>query len=363
MKRFFGQHAALLVGLLIGAGQPLAQPPVRVEVATVIAAPLQEQLNLSGSLRSPQLSALSSQVDGYVIAVPVQAGDHVQAQQVVISLDDTLPRLELSRLESALREAQSQLEDQQRRSREAARLMNESNFSRSEFESLEAEVVVWEARLAQIQVQTAMQRTRVARHTVKAPFEGVVTAKHVELGQRVSGAIPLLQIASMDPIWAEVQLPEQFLGRVSKDSSLLLKTPAAGATWIESTVSRVVPVSSSGARTFLVRAELPNPDWTLAPGMSIKVRLALATDAGGNALQVPLDAVVRRANGDTSLWLVRPGQAPTVERRLITLGRRAGAMVEVLGDTVSAGDVIVNRGNEGLRNGQAVIVHKARKPD
>jgi RND family efflux transporter MFP subunit len=333
---------------------------MRVEVVAVIEAPLQEQLNLSGSLRSPRLSALSSQVDGYVIEVPVQAGDQVQAGQVVISLDDTLPRLELTRLESALHEAQSQLADQQRRSREAARLMNENNFSRSEFDSLEAEVTVKEARLAQIQAQTAMQRTRVARHTVKAPFEGVVTEKHVEVGQRVSGVIPLLQIASMDPVWAEVQLPEQFLARVHKGSSMLLRTSASDAGWIESRVSRVVPVSTRGARTFLVRSELPNPDWALAPGMSIKVRLSLASNDKGKVLQVPLDAVVRRANGETSLWLVKPGPAPTAERRLVTLGRRAGAMVEVLGGTVTAGDRIVNRGNEGLRQGQAVILHKAQ---
>ena len=73
--------------------------------------------------------------------------------------------------------------------------------------------------------------------------------------------------------------------------------------------------------------------------------------------------MVRRANGETSLWLVKPGQAPTVEQRLVTLGRRTGAMVEVLGGSLSAGDLIVKRGNEGLREGQAVIVHRARETD
>ena len=98
----------VLLSILIASGS-IAQEPARVEVATVIEAPLQQSLNLSGSLRAPQHSALSAQVDGYVTAVPVQAGDRVQPGQVVIALDDTLPKLELERLQSALREAESLL--------------------------------------------------------------------------------------------------------------------------------------------------------------------------------------------------------------------------------------------------------------
>jgi RND family efflux transporter MFP subunit len=325
-----------------------------------VAAPLQESLNLSGGLRSPQLTALSAQVDGYVTGVAVQAGDRVQADQVVITLDDTLPRLELVRLESALVEAQSLLADQQRRSREAARLMNENNFSRSEYESLEAEVVAREARLAQISAQSAMQRTRVGHHTVKAPFAGVVIEKSVELGQRISGPTPLLQIASMDPVWAEVQLPEQYLARVHPGSAIRLQSPAADNDWIDAQVSRVVPVSTQGSRTFLVRSELPNADWALAPGMSIKVQLSLTDTREDEALQVPLDAVVRRSGGETSLWVVVGEDPAVVESRPVILGRRAGAMVEVLEGDIRVTERVVVRGNESLRPGQEVILHHAQ---
>lgn len=357
MKHSLSTFAALLFLAIVVAIPAFAEQPVRVKIATVVEAELRETLNLSGSLRSPQFSELSSQVDGYVIAVPVQAGDHVQPGQLVISLDDTLPRLELQRLEAALREAQVQLKDQQRRSREAEDLMNENNFSRSEFESLQAEVVAREARLVQIKTQTAMQRTRVERHRVKAPFEGVVIEKRVEVGQRISGAVPLVQIAGMDPIWAEVRLPEQYLGRVHTGSALRLQTPAANDTWIEASVSRVVPVSTQGARTFLVRSELANKDWSLAPGMSIKVQLELDSDQGGQTLQVPLDAVVRRTTGETSVWLVVAGKPATVESRPVTLGRRSGPLVEVARGNLRAGDRVVTRGNESLRAGQAVVVH------
>jgi RND family efflux transporter MFP subunit len=345
-----------MLSVLAPAGA-CAQEAARVEVAEVVQAPIRQNLNLSGSLRSPQLSELSSQVDGYVTDVPVQAGDHVQPGQVVIRLDDTLPQLELERLEAALLEAQSQLADQRRRSREAEDLMNENNFSRSEFESLQAEAVAREARLAQIKAQTAMQRTRVERHRVKAPFAGVIIEKRVEVGQRISGAVPLLQIASMDPIWAEVQLPEQYLGRVHAGSTLLLQTPTAGDAWIEASVSRVVPVSTQGARTFLVRSELANKDWSLAPGMSIKVRLELDSGQGGPTLQVPLDAVVRRTTGETGVWLVVPGTPATVDLRPVSLGRRAGPLVEVVRGDIRAGDKVVTRGNESLRAGQAVALH------
>jgi RND family efflux transporter MFP subunit len=355
LNRFLPLCIALALMQVFVSMPVFAQKAVRVRVAAVIEAPLRQYLNLSGSLRASKLSALSSQVDGYVTGVPVQAGDHVQPGQVVVTLDSTLPELELARLESALLEAESLLTDQQRRSREAADLMNANNFSRSEAESLLAEVVVREARLAQIKVQTAMQRTRVDRHTVRAPFEGVITEKHVEVGQRVSGAAPLLQIASMDPIWAEVQLPEQYLGRVRKGSAARLQAPTTGQSWIETSVSRVVPVSTGGSRTFLVRSELPNGGWVLAPGMSVKMQLTLDSQEQGQVLQLPLDAIVRNAAGATSVWLVVDGDPVSVAARNVDLGRRAGHSIEVLAGDIAVGDSVVIRGNENLQAGQAII--------
>ena len=346
---------SLLSLFLLVAVSSQAQSPVRVSVAGVVEAPMNQLLSLSGTLRSPQHTALSAQVDGYVTGIRVQPGDHLEQGQVLLTLDDELPRLEQQRLQAALAEAEALLSDQKRRTREARNLMDENNFSRSEFETLQAEAVAAEARVVQIRAEAKMQDTRVGRHTVKSPFTGVVVEKLVEVGQRISGTTPLLEIARMDPIWADVRVPEQYLGRVHEDSVMHLQSHADGADWIRATVTRTVPVSVGGSRTFLVRAELANSDWQLAPGMSIKVQLTLDSEDERPVLQVPIDAVVRRPGGETRLWVLGEGSPATVSARAVTLGRRSGDRIEVLGGELRAGERVVVRGNENLTEGQKVV--------
>jgi RND family efflux transporter MFP subunit len=234
--------------------------------------------------------------------------------------------------------------------------MDDNNFSRSEYETLLAEQSAREARLLQIQAELEMQRTRVNYHTVKAPFSGVVTRRLAQPGQRVTGATPLLELASMDPIWAEVQLPEQYLGRIHTGGIMQLQTAAEGNRWREATLTRVVPVTSSGTRTFLVRAELPNPDWQLAPGMSIRVQLPLDGTRSEQVLQVPQDAISRLSSGETRLWVVKPGDPTTVAARKVQLGRRSGSLVEIVSGRLAADELVVTRGNEALREGQTVVI-------
>ncbi|MEM8549014.1 MAG: efflux RND transporter periplasmic adaptor subunit, partial [Pseudomonadota bacterium] len=248
------------------------------------------------------------------------------------------------------------LADQGRRAREARDLLDENNFSRSEYETLLAERSAREARLLQIQADLEIQRTRVDRHTVRAPFSGVITRRLAQAGQRVTGNTPLLELASMDPIWAEVQLPEQYLGRIQTGGIMKLQTAADQNQWREATLTRVVPVTSSDTRTFLVRAELANADWALAPGMSIRVQLPLDSAANRDVLQVPQDAVTRLPTGETRLWVVSPGEPATVSARPIQLGRRSGALVEIVAGQVSVKDLVVVRGNEALREGQEVVM-------
>jgi RND family efflux transporter MFP subunit len=348
--------AALLLISLPAAAQA---PPARVEVASVRAAPLEHAITLSGNIRSPQTTELSAQIDGYITQVRVLPGDRVSAGQVAITLDDELPQLELKRLRSALREAETLYRDQQRRTREAQGLIADNNVSRSEYETLQAETLAGESRVEMIRLATTMQEIRVQHHTVSVPFAGVVTAKLVEEGQRISGDTPLMHIASMDPLWADVRLPERYLSQVKEGSPVRIRTASGDEEGLASSVKWVVPVSADGSRTFLVRSEFSNPGWQFAPGMSARVELALARESNQPTLQVPADAIVRSSDGRLKVWVVaRKGDTSSASPRGVTLGRRDGNLVELLGGEVAEGDEVVVRGNEALENGQAVIVQR-----
>jgi membrane fusion protein (multidrug efflux system) len=334
-------------------------PAARVEVAAVVSAPMEDRLTLTGDIRSPQQAPLSSQIDGYVTEVRVLPGDRVEANQVVVTLDDELPRLELQRLEAALAEAESLYADQQRRTLEAEGLIEDNNVSRSEYESLLAATLASESRVRMIRVEKAMQEVRVQHHTVEASFPGVVTEKLVDEGQRVTGSTPLLLIARMDPLWVDVRVPQRYLGQVVVGSAVRISPGGPGGQGLRASVKWVVPVSTDGTRTFLVRTEVDNADWRLAPGMSAQVELGLGDGAGGPRLQVPADAVVRLGDDSLRVWVVDEEEGAAVARPLaVTLGRRSGELVEIVSGDIGVADRVVVRGNEGLQEGQGLIVHR-----
>jgi membrane fusion protein (multidrug efflux system) len=116
-------------------------------------------------------------------------------------------------------------------------------------------------------------------------------------------------------------------------------------------------VSVDGSRTFLVRSELQNPDWRYAPGMSIRMQLTLDEDAGIPRLQVPADAISRRVDGATVVWVARESDdRVTVQPVAVTLGGRSGNAIEITGGDLKAGDRVVTRGNETLAPGQFVTI-------
>ena len=195
-------------------------------------------------------------------------------------------------------------------------------------------------------------------HTVRVPFPGVVTNKMVEEGERVTGSTPLLHLARMDPLWVDVRVPQRYLGLVAEGSQVRINTAGTGDAGLASTIKWVVPVSNDGSRTFLVRSEISNSDWRLAPGMSAQVELMLE-GAVTPRLQVPADAVVRLGDDTLRVWVAATdGEQVLASPRAVTLGRRNGEMVEVLSGEIAVSDQVVVRGNESLREGQDLIVHR-----
>jgi multidrug efflux pump subunit AcrA (membrane-fusion protein) len=114
-----------------------------------------------------------------------------------------------------------------------------------------------------------------------------------------------------------------------------------------------VPVSDANTRSFIARMDVANDGYRLAPGMSARLVFALADSGAPPVLQVPADAVVRRADGSAMVWLVRDGKAKSAP---VGVGRRVGDLVEisVSGGEVRRGDLVVTLGNESLVEGEAL---------
>jgi multidrug efflux pump subunit AcrA (membrane-fusion protein) len=114
-----------------------------------------------------------------------------------------------------------------------------------------------------------------------------------------------------------------------------------------------VPVNSQNARTFLVRVTVTDPAQVMTPGMSAQVVFPIT--GGTSTVRIPRDAVLRKPDGSTTVWIAGEGDTPTVSEREVQLGRSLRDWVDVH-NGLSAGMRVVVRGNETLAEGQQVRV-------
>jgi RND family efflux transporter MFP subunit len=316
--------------------------------------PLVETLSLSGSLSSPDDAELAGEVAGRVRRIAVEAGDRVAAGDTLVVLDAELAELELAQANAMEREAAAELEDARRRLREAQNLAERQSVAASEVEARKAEVRRDEAVLARRRAERRHRVAMVARHTLEAPFDGVISERMVDQGEWVRPEQPMFSLVAVDPLRLELRVPQRHFGRISNDTSVRFRVEALGEETRRTTISEVVPVTQTGTRTFPVRARIDNSDARLAPGMSARATLRL--DTGRTGVVVPQDALIRYPDGRVTVWVVAETENGRVAReRQVQPGLSFDGKVAI-GDAVAPGTRVVVRGNESLRADQPIRI-------
>ena len=325
-------------------------------VAQIQQVELAEPVQLVGSVLPLRDAPLSVQVAGLVQEIWVDEGAQVKQGDRLLQLDDQLARIAVDRRSAELAQAQAELAEAQRKLDEAIRLREQGHIPVSALETAQTSQAVAAAVQGQVEADLAAAQENLQRHMLRAPFAGTVTRKQAELGQWLNTGSAAFQLIDTDNVRVEVAVPQAQIAAVSLGTRASIALDAfPNLTW-ESSVSAVIPRDTANARTVPVWLSVANPQGTLLPGMSARVRLGLA-NAEPLALAVPNDALVRRADGAVLVWLVRDAEPDlVVEAVQVTLGRRDASFTEVVSNALQPGDRVVFRGNESLRPGQAVYV-------
>ncbi|MDX1609488.1 MAG: efflux RND transporter periplasmic adaptor subunit [Halofilum sp. (in: g-proteobacteria)] len=346
--------SALFVLLAAMATPAAAQQLPRVSIERAETTPIVEELALTGSLTAPQTALLAPEVDGRLTGLAVDAGDRVEAGARLAALDAELARLELAAAEAAVREAEAELDDARRRLAEARDLAQRQSVAASEVRARETEVQRDRATLERLRAARDRQRAIVERHTLEAPFAGVISRRMGDLGEWVGPATPILELVRVDHLRLDLRAPQTYFGRVSPDTGVRVRLDAIPDTMFEARITTIVPVSDPDARTFLVRLDLANPEGRLTPGMSGRATLQL--DTGREGVTIPKDGLLRYPDGRTVVWIVEgDGDRRTVHEQRVRTGLQFDGRVAIR-EGLAAGTAIVTEGNEALRDGQQVRI-------
>ncbi|MBT0962018.1 efflux RND transporter periplasmic adaptor subunit [Denitromonas iodatirespirans] len=347
----------LTLGMALSASLAGAAGPAVIVAESRLQAVV-EELRVSGTVTAPRSARLSPEVAGKVAALRVDVGSRVSKNEILVELDAELARLDLEVAQAAVAQASEALADARRREADGRRLASARSLSASAHEALQSEVRADAALLRQREAERRGAQARLERHVLRAPFDGVISAKLTELGEWIAPGDEALALVAERGLWVDLQVPQAYFPRLDPKVPVQLRLDALPDEALEARIERIVPVSDASARSFLLRVGIVRDGLPMTPGMSASAVLRL--DAGRERVVVARDALLRHVDGRVTVWVVEAAGAQTqVVERVVRPGLGFDGMVEIV-DGLEAGLRVVVEGNESLRPGQAVTVAGAR---
>ncbi|MGD8495874.1 MAG: efflux RND transporter periplasmic adaptor subunit [Gemmatimonadales bacterium] len=305
-----------------GAGGGAQPMPVRAALA--VSDTVVEELRATGEIEAVQSIELRPEVSGRLVGILAREGTEVRRGTPLFKVDDAEIQAEVDRLEAEMDLADQALA----RTRE---LLQRDASSTADLEQAEA-------KARSTRAQLTLQRTRLERTVVRAPFSGIVGERFVSLGDYVTPSTALTTLQTVDPQRASFDVPERYAQELAVGQTVNFSVAALPARTFRGTVDFVDPRVRLPGRTITVKAAVENSDRTLKPGMFIEARLA--TDVRPNAIVVP-EAAILPLGGQNYVWAITPEN--TANRVEVELGIRRPGSVEVLSG-LSAGDRVVTGG-------------------
>jgi len=353
-----GQAAAARGGGRGGRGQAVA-----TEVTTVRRIAVQREVDLSGTLLSPDQARVSSEVAGIVRDVPVQLGTEMRAGDLLVRLEPRELQLALDRAEGQLRQIEAQLgidrsqdrrppsddqiasvrqamanrDDARNTFKRAQQLHDRGLMSQVDYDSAETRLKIAEANhqaavdnvqalKATLQDRRAafeLAQKKVADASIRAPVSGAVAERLVQPGEFIRENTPVATIVQVSPLKLKTAIQEKHAGLIHPGQTVAFAVEAFPGRTFAGTVAYVSPAVDQATRTFAVEALVENADRVLKPGFFAKG--VVRTHRDENVLAVPEDSVSTLA-GVSTVYAIDGGKA---RQQQVTLGARQDGLVEV----------------------------------
>lgn len=336
--------ASFWAGTRAPAGKPAAAapgkaasgpPPVVIEASKVAVVNLPQALTAVGSLRSDETVILRPEVAGRVAQIQFREGERVAKGQVLVRLDSSVQQADLDRARANLTLSKTKHE-------RSIDLRNKGFISSQALEEAENNRKV-------AQADAELMEARISKTAIRAPFSGTIGLRQVSIGDYVKEGQDMVNLESLDPLKVDFRVPEISLSQVREGQTLQLTLDALPDKTYEGKVYAINPLIDANGRAVVIRAQVPNRDGKLRPGMFARVRLF--TSGSRDSLVVPEESLFPLGD-DKYVYKVVDGKAM---RQKIEIGQRREGRVEVL-NGLAPEDVVVTAGVIKLREGVPVTL-------
>lgn len=308
-----------------GGGPPEGDFPSNVVGAPVTVENLRESVQLVGTFQAPEQLLVVSKTAGGVLSLPVKEGSHVEKGDVLATIDSR-------KISARLAEAESRLTLTKATLKRAEALKETNSISAQEFDEARAAVDQAEASIA-------LLKAEYDDTTVTAKMDGVITEHMVSVGQVVPEGQELMTQVRLDPLEISFEVPERYLAVLNQGLKVNIRTDVYGDEVFEGELTYLDPRLTVSTRTLPVKAEVPNPDGKLRPGMFGKVELVLREKE--KAMFVPESAVMQQ--GRSNQVIVRNPETYRAEFKTVDVGVRQGGRMQIV-EGLDPDDLVVAEG-------------------
>lgn len=332
------RESFLLCALLIVA--PLAVQAARLE--TVPAAPVDSPrvYRLDGIVEAARQTTISAQISGQVEAILFDVDDFVEKGEVVVRLNDKQPAARLKQAMAELKEATARLKEAEDEFERVKGVFAKKAVSQKAMDTAEAAKKAAQAKYEAARAGLESAEEQLEYTQVRAPYSGIVTERHIEIGETAQPGNKLVSGLSLEHLRVRVDVPQKMINAVRQADTVSIETMDGDS--IPASSKTVFPYAQSGSHTFRVRLDFNGDSVRLFPGMFVKAVFEIETR---QALVVPNRTIVRRsevtavyvvdADGRVSFRYIRKGRELADGNTEVLAGLQPNEQVAV--DPVAAG--------------------------
>lgn len=341
-----GGIKGLQINRMIAQGSQFVPPPEPVTTAPVISESWESLLTSVGSLEAVEGITVSAELSGKVVRIPFEAGSRVRAGEILLQQDTTSEAAQLRAAEAAV--ALKRLEIERSRA-----LLAKKAVSKAQYDTTEAQY-------KQAVAEADIIRAVIGKKTVRAPFDGRLGIRLINLGQILKDGAPIVSLQKIDPIFVNFSFPQQQLSQLHPGLPVRVTTDAVPGRTVEGKITAINPEVDATTRNVRIQATVDNPDETLRPGMFVRVAVVLPERKP--VLAIPSTAVLYAPYSDSVFVVEEKETGKVVRQQFVRLGEKRGDFI-VVSSGVEEGSTVVSTGAFKLRNGQAVVVDNTLAPE
>ncbi|MEO6848894.1 MAG: efflux RND transporter periplasmic adaptor subunit [Chthoniobacterales bacterium] len=352
IRRSVAITVAVIVGLLGFKGfqiwglmhMKFEMPPEAVTSMTVKEEEWKPVLKAVGSLQAVNGVVVTSDLPGMVAQIAFESGAHVKKGDLLVQIDTRQEQTQMASAQAKLK--LTELNMQRTNDLYAKRVSAKSDY--------DAVVAEYQQALAHMHEMQAA----IDRKTIRAPFDGVLGIREVNVGEYIESGKKVVPLQSLDPIYVNFAVPQQFLESLKIGATVDVKVKGIGDENFKGTLNAINSMVDESTRNIQVQGTICNTNDKLRPGMFVDIDVPMPVS---HVIVIPSSSISYAPYGN-SVYVIEDTKGPdgkiskTVKQVFVKTGQTRGDQIAILSG-LRTGQEVVTSGVFKLRNGAKVLVN------